>query len=189
VSKATYLGLFLVALSTLMYEILLTRIFSVTMWYHFAFMAVSVAMFGMTVGAIVVYLFPRFFSAESVSYHMAWSALLFCITIGLSFLSHLSIPFIAGLSLVLVYAMAFNYALLAIPFFFSGVCICLALTKYPQRIGRLYAADLAGAALGCVLLIYTLDVTDGPTAVFVVAALAGLGALAFAMDGRHARLK
>jgi hypothetical protein len=45
-----------------MYEILLTRIFSVTMWYHFGFVAISVAMFGMTVGAIVVYLFPRYFA-------------------------------------------------------------------------------------------------------------------------------
>ena len=43
----TYVGLFLIALATLMYEILLTRIFSVTMWYHFAFVAVSIAMFGM----------------------------------------------------------------------------------------------------------------------------------------------
>lgn len=34
--KSDYIGLFLITLSTLMYEILLTRIFSVTMWYHFA---------------------------------------------------------------------------------------------------------------------------------------------------------
>jgi hypothetical protein len=52
-SAATYAGLFLVTLATLMYELLLTPIFSVTMWYHFAFMAISVAMFGMTVGAII----------------------------------------------------------------------------------------------------------------------------------------
>jgi len=54
VKKQTYAGLFMIALATLMYEILLTRIFSVTMWYHFAFVAISVAMFGMTVGAILV---------------------------------------------------------------------------------------------------------------------------------------
>jgi hypothetical protein len=41
-----------------MYEVLLTRVFSVTMWYHFAFMAISMAMFGMAVGAVVVYLLP-----------------------------------------------------------------------------------------------------------------------------------
>ena len=50
VGAGTYLGLFLVALATLTYEILLTRIFSVTMLYHFAFVALSLAMFGMTVG-------------------------------------------------------------------------------------------------------------------------------------------
>ena len=55
----TYLGIFLVALATLMYEILLTRIFSVTMLYHFAFVALSVAMFGLTAGALIVYLAPR----------------------------------------------------------------------------------------------------------------------------------
>ena len=52
-AKQIYAGLCLVTLATLMYEILLTRIFSVTMWYHFAFVAVSIALFGMTSGAIV----------------------------------------------------------------------------------------------------------------------------------------
>ena len=37
----TAIGILFTALSTLSYEILLTRIFSVTMWYHFAFVAIS----------------------------------------------------------------------------------------------------------------------------------------------------
>ena len=57
-----YLGLFLVAMATLMLEVLLTRIFSVTLWYHLAFVAVSIAMFGMSLGAVVVYLFPTWFA-------------------------------------------------------------------------------------------------------------------------------
>ena len=69
VSRNKYTGIFLVALSTLMYEILLTRIFSVTMGYHFAFMAVSLAMFGMTVGAIIVYIFPKKFPQENIFLH------------------------------------------------------------------------------------------------------------------------
>ena len=48
VNYRTYAGLFMVTLATLMYEILLTRIFSVTIWYHYAFMAISIALFGMT---------------------------------------------------------------------------------------------------------------------------------------------
>ena len=50
----TFAGLFLVTLATLTYQLLLTRTFSVTMYYHFAFVAISVTMFGMAVGAIVV---------------------------------------------------------------------------------------------------------------------------------------
>lgn len=60
--RSAYVGLFLVSCSTLMLELLLTRIFSVTLWYHFAFMVVSIAMFGMTAGALLVYLRPRAFS-------------------------------------------------------------------------------------------------------------------------------
>ena len=62
---STYIGIFFVALATLMYEILLTRIFSVTMLYHFAFVALSLAMFGMTAGALVVYLAPRVFPPDA----------------------------------------------------------------------------------------------------------------------------
>ena len=61
----TYAGLFMVTLSTLMYEIGLTRIFSVTMWYHFAFVAISVALFGMTIGALIVHYWPQRFPDEN----------------------------------------------------------------------------------------------------------------------------
>ena len=73
-SLSTYAGLFLIALSTLMYEILLTRIFSVTMWYHFAFVAISVAMFGMTAGALIVYLAARGVFTPERSAHAAGGA-------------------------------------------------------------------------------------------------------------------
>ena len=63
-TNKTYVGLFLVTLATLFYELLLTRIFSVTMWYHFAFMAVSLAMFGLTVGGLLVYLRPNYFTPQ-----------------------------------------------------------------------------------------------------------------------------
>src|SRR5262249_16381103 len=49
--RALCVGVFAIAAATLMYEILLTRIFSVTMWYHFAFLAVAAALLGMTAGA------------------------------------------------------------------------------------------------------------------------------------------
>ena len=193
VGKWDYAGLFMVALATLMYEILLTRIFSVTMWYHFAFMAISVAMFGMTLGALLVYLFPRFFAQERAKHHLAVSSLGLAVSIVLSFLTHLSIPFFgfdppSRMTLTWAYSIALTYVVLTVPFVFSGICVCLALTRFPRHISKLYAADLAGAALGCIVLIFALHSTDGPNAVIVVAFLAGLGSVAFARSAGSGRL-
>ena len=187
--KGTYAGLFVVTLATLMYEILLTRIFSVTMWYHYAFMAISIAMFGMTVGALAVYLWPGFFREERTRFHMAWSALLFSVTMVFSLMILLCFPLVTGPSVLALFSMGLNYAAISIPFAFSGLCVCLALTRFPGRVGPLYAADLAGAAVGCVLLIYTLEITDGPTAVFVAAFFAAMGSFMFLIGGSLPRLR
>jgi hypothetical protein len=179
-ARGSYIGLFMVALATLMYEILLTRIFSVTMLYHFAFVALSVAMFGMTVGALIVYLCPRIFVPERLHQWLAVAAVAFPVAMVLSFLTQLSVPFRIHPSIVAIYAIGFTYAVIAVPFVVSGIVVCLSLTGFPSRVSRLYAADLAGAAIGCVLLIPVLDYSDGPTAVLWVCFLASLGAIAFA---------
>src|SRR5262245_28808258 len=96
---ATFAGLFLITLATLTYQLLLTRIFSVTMYYHFAFVAISVTMFGMAVGALVVYGRPAVFTNERLNARLAQASLGFAITIVTSFLAHLWLPFRPELSL------------------------------------------------------------------------------------------
>jgi hypothetical protein len=181
-TSRTYTGLFLICLATLMYQILLTRIFSVTMLYHFAFAAVSLAMFGMTAGALFVYLRPQQFPASARFRQLAAYSLLFAVSMVVSFLTQASIPFRIHPSIVAIYALAFTFAVVAVPFVFGGIAVAIALTRFPESVSRLYAADLSGAALGCVLIIYLLDVTDGPTAVVAVAAIAACGAWWFALD-------
>lgn len=186
--RGTFIGLILVALSTLTYEILLTRIFSVTLYYHFAFVAVSIALFGMTAGAVGVHVFSRRFALGRTRREMALAALWFGVTLVLSFVAHVRIPIRpdtsgSGLALLLV-----TYVLVAVPFVFSGVCVCLALTRFPRQVGRLYAADLIGAAAGCPLLIVLLGLVDGPTAVLVIGCVSLLGAAAFAWDAGARRV-
>jgi len=187
--RGTYAGLFLVALATLMYEILLTRIFSVTIWYHLAFVAISVAMFGMTVGAIIVYLSPNYFSRDRVLYQLSLGSLWLAISAIASFMVHLTVRFYTQSFLLALVSIGFTYAVISIPFIFSGICVCLALTRFPRQVSKLYAADLAGAALGCILLIYTLRITDGPTAVMVVSLLAAIASVCFAADAGVKRLR
>lgn len=187
--RTTYIGLFFVALATLMYEILLTRIFSVTLLYHFAFVALSLAMFGMTAGALAVYLAPRLFPPDRLDHRLAAAAVAFPIVLVWSFLTQLSIPFQVYPSVVAIYGVVLTYAVIAVPFFTSGIVVCLALTGFPRAVGRLYAADLGGAALGCVLLILVLDWSDGPTAVLWIALLASVGGVALATTSGSGRLR
>ncbi len=91
-NKYVYFGIFLASLATLMYELLLTRIFSVTTWHHFAFLAISMAMFGTTMGAIIVYLAPDRFTPENTSKYQAWSILAFAVSCILAIVIHISVP-------------------------------------------------------------------------------------------------
>ncbi len=184
-SRNIYIGIFLVALSTLMYEILLTRIFSVTMGYHFAFMAVSLAMFGMTVGAIIVYIFPKKFPQENINQILAKQAFYFSITTVISFLIHLFIPFIHGMSIAGMAITAFTYAEISVPFVFSGICISLLLTRFPSSVNRLYAADLIGASLGCILVVIVLNISGGPTGVFITALFSAAASFYFSKGSVH----
>src|SRR5687768_10199308 len=185
----TYASLFLVALSTLTYEILLTRIFSVTMLYHFAFVALSVAMFGMTAGALIVYLAPSLFPTNRLRERLALFGVLFPIALVFSFLTQLSIPFRIHPSIVAIYSIGFTYAVIAVPFVVSGIVVCLVLTGFVSKVSRLYAADLAGAAVGCVILIPIIGWSDAATAVLWVAALAAAGGVALSRESSSRRLR
>lgn len=187
VTGRTYLGLFLVTLSTLMLEIALTRIFSVTMWYHFAFVAISVALFGMTVGALAVHLLPHRFPAEGVQRQLWAFALLFGVAVVVCFAVQLAIPFTPRATLGGIASVVATCVVISIPFVFSGVVVCLALTRFPSRVNRLYAVDLIGAGLGCVLLVLLFSWIDGPSLVVLVGALAAAGAVAFAAGDRNRR--
>jgi hypothetical protein len=187
--KLTYAGLFLVTLATLMYEILLTRIFSVTMFYHFAFVAISIAMFGMTVGSLLVYLYPSFFALDRLKNQLTLFSILFAVSMVTGILTHLSMPIVIEWSGVVVYSLVVTYLMISLPFVFSGICVSLVLTRFPRQVSKLYAADLIGAATGCVLLVYLLGLTDGPSAVVVVACLACVAAVCFGAAGASSRLR
>jgi hypothetical protein len=176
-----YAGLFLIAMATLMLEILLTRIFSVTLWYHLAFVAVSIAMFGMTLGAVIVYLGARWFTPSRAWLNLSVGSALFAITAVASVATHLGMAINPDQMTSALFELSRAYGLIAVPFVFSGIVITIALTQFPREVGRLYAADLAGAALGCVLLIAVLDWVGGPLSVVVVAAIAAVASLVYAL--------
>jgi len=178
-SASTYVGLFLTTLSLLQLELFLTRIFSVTMWYHFAFMAISLAMFGLAAGAVLVEVMKK----RNPFVSLEWSALAFALTSVICFALQLRIPVNPERDIALT---ALAFTLIAVPFVFAGIVICIALTRFPGYTGGLYAADLAGSAVGCVLTIPILDNIHAPSAVVLNASIAMLAVAAFGASRRRA---
>src|SRR5438552_761869 len=175
-----YVALGLVTAATLMLQIIETRIISVTSWYHLAFFVISIAMFGLTAGAVFVYLRKERFRPERLSYDLAVATLAFALTTDLAILVQLTLVTGASPSVTSLMAWAEFTLCLAFPFFFSGVVVSLALTRSPYPIGKVYGADLIGAAVGCIGALVLLNMTSGPSAVLWVGAVIGLAALGFA---------
>ncbi len=182
------LGVALTALAILSYEILLTRIFSVLFWYHFAFMAVSITMFGMTAGALFVYLNPKWFSDERIVPALSFYSICFAVTLVIATISFGLAPLLTSklpLHQAFLISLSINFVLNAVPFFFGGVVIGIALTKFPSQISKIYAFDLVGAGFGCFFVIVTLSIVDAPSALFIVASVVGVAGLLFSVSAKH----
>jgi hypothetical protein len=198
-TPAVYLGLFLVSFSTLLFEIILTRIFSAAMWYHFAFMVLSLVMFGMTIGAAVVYRLPNVFSKPLTLRHLSLFSGLFAILMPVALITFLQIPIKPDAIIPTVLELLsgdfsrasflWTYVIFALPFICSGICTCLALTRFKMQTSQLYGADLIGASLACLVVVALLSLIDAPSAVLINAVLSALAAYFFALAGKARTLK
>lgn len=173
-------GLALVTASTMILQTAFTRLFSVIFLYHFALVAVSAAMFGMAVGAVMVHLLPRIFP-ESLSQQRASDcAGLMGLSTLLGLLGCLYVPFELSFDLKAMGGFLTWMLFVVTPFLCSGLAVCLCLTRFPEQVGRLYAQDLAGAALGCLLSVTLLNRAGPFNTVLVAASLAALGGVTMA---------
>ena len=166
-----YFAIFVLASVTLSYQIVITRFFSVMLYYHFAFAAISLAMLGLTRGAMQVYRNPERYAPLRVGPEFARHAARFAVTGVGAMIAFLCAPVLVPSEYVLL-ALVVSAIAFVLPLTESGVCITLLLTRLPYGGGWLYASDLAGAALGCLGIIFVLLVIDP------VSATLGIGALA-----------
>ncbi len=178
-------GVLLTSMGSLALEVVLTRIFSVTMWYHFAFLAISLAMMGSALAGVVLYFFPRFTTPERARRWIGWAALALAVSVPITFWLYLKMPFhialnrTGGFTLAQFLVFALIYLDLTIPFFLNGVVMALALSGWAAQAGRIYWADLTGAALGCLFSILALDMLGGAGALLGLSVLMALAGVAF----------
>ncbi|RTR39499.1 hypothetical protein EKG38_06735 [Shewanella canadensis] len=151
-------AVFLVSLSSLAFEVLLARIFSISQWNHLSFMVISIALFGFAAsGTLLSILDSRkkewinhFASEESTS----TLVLLYSCSTLISFIILNKLPldyFRLSLESIQAFYLFISYTLLAIPFFFAGFIVLAAYLQQPEKTGITYFASMAGSALGAVI--------------------------------------
>ena len=178
----------LISATLLMTELALTRIFSVIMYYHFAFLAISIALFGLSASGVFAYVARRRLDRLEIGALLATQSLLYAATtvVALFVLVRLRVGLQyspANLALMLtIYAMA------ALPFFTGGLVITLAVSRFAARINTVYAADLIGAAGGCLVLIPLLNRLGAPGVVLAAAVLSAAAAVLFAPPSYRIRI-
>ena len=189
--RPPFLAIALVSAAALGYEILLLRLFSIIQWQHFAYMIISLALFGYGVsgtflalaGDLIGRRFGRLFAANAALFGVAAP--------GCFFLAQ-RVPFnpleLLWDPLQPLYLAAL-YLLLAVPFLFAANCIGLAFCRFRGRIGKVYASDLLGAgtgALGMVALLFALTPMEALNAIGAAGfAAAALSLVARGADGRR----
>lgn len=150
--------------ATLVLELALTRIFSVVFYYHFAFLAVSIALFGLGAGGVLSYYFVRggLEVYRQLGMLSSVNAILVVFTLaGVLRLGTQTSP----------WELALLYFGTALPFIGAGIVLSSVIAETIQRVDRVYFWDLAGAAIGCLLLIPFLNIVGGPGAVVCAAVL------------------
>ena len=178
--KLRYAGVFFVSMAALVLQVALTRIFSLTIWYHFAYVTISVALLGYGAAGALLAVAPRV-RGEDVDGRLATFSLSAACSITLTCLAIAYVPFHPFTLHEAPWSqlgwMVVTYLAVTSPFFLCGLCIALALTVGAQDVGRLYFSDLLGAALGClgvVSLIWVLSTPGTVCAASVLLAVAGV---------------
>lgn len=147
-----------------MLELALTRIFSVVFYYHFAFLAISIALFGLGAGGVFSYVVARWPQSLFAKLGAMAAANGILVLIALVFLLTRQGE-LNNLSLAAVYFTA------ALPFFFAGAIISLAISETISRVDRVYFYDLMGAAGGGLLVLPFLNMFGGPNTLITVAVI------------------
>jgi hypothetical protein len=180
-------GVACIAAAILMIELALTRIFSVTMYYHFAFLAISIALFGLSASGVYVYLRRAAFERRCKWGLLTTHSLAFAGVTVLALAALVRIRVGLNYSHENLVKMIAIYTLAALPFFTGGAVISLAITRLKNHVNIVYGADLLGAAVGCLLLLPLLNRFGAPGVVLLASLLGGMAALLFSTSKAAAR--
>ena len=184
-SALSLAALAVVTASTLAEQVVITRLFSAVLAYHFSFLAISIALLGTGAAALMVYTRPRWFALDPPERLLArWT--------GLFALSLVIVPFVLvrldfggadALTPGFILTLALACVLATLPPLASGVVVTLAIERYRSAIGLVYAFDLGGAGIGALAVVPALWLAPAPDLLVWLGALNAMAALFLAPKG------
>jgi spermidine synthase len=181
-------GVALSSFAALLLELALTRLFSVVLFYHFAFLAISIALLGLGSGGVFAYLgkswLGRFQTRSVLSCLCLGNALV--VPVVLEIVLH--VPVSLSLSSANFFRLTAIYLAAAVPFFITGLQFSILFARESQHISRLYGADLIGGALACLAVVPLLNWLGGPNAVLFAALMAAIAGAVWSSDTKIRKL-
>lgn len=177
--KRFYGAVFLISGVITALQIMQLRIFSVTTWYHLSFLVISIAMFGLTLGALKIYA-QNENDVRRDYLSIARNGSYFCgISILVTLLVQLFFPLVSDNFWQTLIMLPFVAAVTGSAYYFAGLILTVSLTRSPYPVGKTYGFDLFGAAAGCLTALCLMKFIDTPSGVVLLAALAGLAGLLY----------
>ncbi|HVF85112.1 MAG TPA: hypothetical protein VM821_03960, partial [Abditibacteriaceae bacterium] len=167
-SRSFLFAVALISAAVLGFEVTLTRLFSVLLRYHFAFLVICVALCGLGVGGFAAHWWKH----KNRAISLPTTAILFALSIALTVAILLQVLFAVVPDQYWIAA-----PLMLVPFGFAGAFLAEAFARFPGSSGRIYAWDLAGAALAALLVVWLLQVMGAVNASLAMAIVALAGAL------------
>lgn len=178
ISRTVMLAVALVSLSSLLLELALTRLFSVVLFYHFAFFAISVALLGLGSGGVFAHIRQEWLTRFDMRTLGAWLCLLNSIFILCSVEVVLHTPVSLEVTGRNFGKLTIIYLAAAVPFFLTGLLFSVLFARSSNHISQLYGADLAGGATACLAVVPLLNFIGAPNALLLASAfMAVAGAL------------
>lgn len=144
VNNKIFYGIFLISLATLALEISLIRFFSISQWYHFAFMVVSIALFGIAASG-------TFLTINRLKNPLFYSSILFSFSVLIGFFVVNNVifdPFEAIVNFRYIFVLLLYYVFLGLPFFFFGIIIAYSFSELQDKAGKVYFYNMSGSAIG-----------------------------------------
>jgi spermidine synthase len=179
-SRLTILAVALVSFASLLLELALTRLFSVVLFYHFAFFAISVALLGLGSGGVFAHIRREWLERFEIRQLGARLCLLnsALILAAVEVVLHTPVSLqVTGRNfgkLTIIYMAA------AVPFFLTGLLFSVLFARSTKTISQLYGADLAGGAGACLAVVPLLNLIGAPNTLLLASAAMAVAAALWA---------